>query len=64
MKRIINLCTKARVMRDTYGSPAIETAAIITFIGLLVITKAGGVAGAIGGAFDAVINGITTGLKG
>lgn len=55
-------CKIATVVNDVKGSPAIETAAIIVFIGLLVITKADGVGDAIGGAFDAVINGITNGL--
>lgn len=50
------------IAKDVKGSPAIEAAAIITFIGLLVISKAGGVGTVIGNAFDAVITGITNGL--
>jgi len=64
MIKLVNkiACKVATVVNDVKGSPAIETAAIIVFIGLLVISKADGVGDAIGGAFDAVIRGITNGL--
>jgi len=66
MKKLISKINKlimtAAIIKDQKASPAIETAALITFIGLIVITKADGVADAIGGAFDRVITGITNGL--
>ncbi len=62
-KKAIYYVRRAQILRDTHGSPALETAAIITFIGLIVVSKAGGVGTAIGGAFDAIVTGITKGLK-
>ncbi len=61
--RIIKWTKRVRIIKDKKASPALETAAIITFIGLIVVSKAGGIGTAIGGAFDAIVTGITKGLS-